>query len=115
MLAILNAITISACANSDSASRAVSHLPGTPISIGEDPLLTLGQLDGDTLQTFFRVRQPFLLGDDRIAVPLADANTIRVFDLDGNHVGSYGRPGPGPGEFTRLDQAWARGDTLEAY
>jgi hypothetical protein len=115
VVAVTSLMTVFGCGQNDSRSTAFTNEAGAPVSIETMPLLTLGEADGDTLQTFHQVRQPFLLGGDRVVVPLAGTNVIRVFDLGGSYLASFGRPGPGPGEFTRLDQAWARGDTLEAY
>lgn len=91
-----------------------------PLVIEEHPTLVLGKVsvdevatELDSAQLFFAVKTPFMLGDDRVVVP--QGHQIRVFDLDGKLVAQYGRTGSGPGEFTALSAAWARGDTLEAF
>lgn len=89
--------------------------PGAPAGIGVAPDLTVGDALGDTLQELFGVVTPFLLPDRRLVVPLAEAGMIRVFGPDGAFRRSLGRRGEGPGEFTGLAAAWARGDTIEAY
>lgn len=89
--------------------------PGTPLAIASDPLVSVGVASGDTAQEFGRVVTPFLLPDDRFAVPDGLAQVIRIFDLDGNALQSLGGQGEGPGEFSALARAWPRGDTIEAF
>lgn len=89
--------------------------PGAPLQIQETPSTCVGVLSGDSLQEFGRVVTPFLLPDQRLVVPLAGAREIRLFDLDGEYLATLGRPGEGPGEFSSLDAAWRRGDTVEAF
>lgn len=88
---------------------------GTPVAVGEEPRLAVGVVRGDSAEQFHDVATPFLLPDGRLAVPLTGAGTIRVFSPAGELVESLGRPGEGPGEFVRLDAAWHRGDTVEAW
>ena len=88
---------------------------GVPTSVAAEPRVRLGVLEGDPNQEFHRVTTPFLLPGDRVAVPLQGANAIRIFSLNGEFVQSLGSPGEGPGEFTALGEAWARGDTIEAF
>lgn len=88
---------------------------GTPVSIGEDARLSVGVVEGDTIEQFHDVVTPFLLPDGELVVPVAGASAIRVFAPDGRFLRSFGRPGEGPGEFTGLDAAWSRGDTIEAF
>jgi hypothetical protein len=87
---------------------------GTPIAIADTARLRLGVISGDSIQEFDRVVTPFLLADGRVVVPLRGKSVIRVFAPDGSHQATLGRYGEGPGEFTALAGAWARGDTIEA-
>ena len=87
---------------------------GTPISIAAQAKLSVGVVEGDTIQEFDRVVTPFLLPDGRLVVPVAGASAIRMFDEQGDLVASFGRAGAGPGEFRSLTAAWSRGDTIEA-
>jgi hypothetical protein len=84
------------------------------VGVEEIAQLDLGVLEGDTLEEFHQIRTPFLLPDGKLVVPLAGANTIRVFSANGEFVESLGRAGSGPGEFQDLAGAWPRGDTVEA-
>jgi hypothetical protein len=74
-------------------------------------------IEGDTLQQFDGVVTPFLLPDGSLVVPQGGRGTpvIRVFAPDGSFSRSLGGPGEGPGEFKALQQAWNRGDTIEAW
>ena len=94
-------------------ATSVSAVPGTPTEIAAEPWLSLGVSSGDTLQEFYRVRTPFLLPGERLAVPLGGSSEIRIFGLDGRFQKRLGREGEGPGEFVDLTAAWARGDTIE--
>ncbi|MFW6079458.1 MAG: 6-bladed beta-propeller, partial [Gemmatimonadota bacterium] len=77
--------------------------------------LSVGVLEGDTVEQFDQVVRPFLLPDGSLAVPVLGAHAIRIFSPDGEFVRSLGRRGEGPGEFVGLTDAWARGDTVEAF
>lgn len=89
--------------------------PGTPLAVAPDPLVSVGVASGDTAQEFGRVVTPFLLPNDRFAVPDGLAHVVRVFDLEGNPVQTLGGQGEGPGEFLSLSRAWPRGDTIETF
>ena len=64
--------------------------------------LRIGSSDGPGPDVFGSV--PTLIVDDlhRIWVVDAMANELRVFDSDGRHVRTVGRPGEGPSEFRRI-------------
>ena len=88
--------------------------PGAPIALSEVPILTVGERADDPTHEFDRVVTPFLFLNG-VGVPLSGEGTIRIFDSDGDLVRTLGASGEGPGEFTRLSSAWARGDTVEAF
>ncbi|MFC1661663.1 hypothetical protein ACFL3S_09465 [Gemmatimonadota bacterium] len=104
-----------ACAPDQDGTASVAVPPGTPIEIDETPYLSVGVVEGDSIQEFHRVVTPFLLPDGSLAIPVAGAHTIRVFDPDGRILSSLGRRGEGPGEFAFLGAAWPRGDTIEVF
>lgn len=88
------------------------QVAATPdLEVGSGPLA----LDVDAAQQFHEVRRPFLLDDGRLAVPDGGSRSIRVFHSDGSLDRTLGGSGEGPGEFRRLDEAWDRGDTIEAW
>jgi hypothetical protein len=90
-------------------------IEGVPVSVQDQATVSLGVLEGDSLQEFYLVVTPFLLPDGRVAVPLRSTNSIRLFSESGEYIGTFGREGQGPGEMTGLSSAWARGDTIEAF
>lgn len=89
--------------------------PGTPVRLSTAPRLSVGVLEGDTLEELHEVVTPFLLPNGNLVVPLAGSHAIRVFEPDGRFAGSLGGRGAGPGEFMSLRAAWPRGDTIEAF
>jgi hypothetical protein len=106
---------VAAC-NGDRGSAALpAPVTGAPVSMAAAARLSVGVIEGDSLQEFDRVVTPFLLPDGRLVVPLAGAGAIRVFGPTGAFVETLGRSGEGPGEFGSLSQAWPRGDTIEAF
>lgn len=116
VLALVSCLAAGCSPDGDGAEAAAAALPpGTPLEVEDAPRLSVGVLEGDTLQELDRVVTPFLLSDGSLVVPLAGASTLRVFAPDGSFAGALGRRGEGPGEFMRLSSAWARGDTLEAF
>ncbi len=64
--------------------------------------LRIGVMDGDGPELFGEI---IALRSDalgRIYVADSQASEIRVFDMDGRHVRSFGRTGAGPGELARI-------------
>jgi hypothetical protein len=108
-------VALSGCGDGENAPPAATPVPGTPMEMEPAPRLSLGVAEGDTTQEFFRVGAPFLLPDGQLVVPLGASSELRVFGPDGDFLGSLGRQGEGPGEFVALTEAWARGDTIEAF
>jgi hypothetical protein len=102
---------------SDSAGiRIVSnHVPEAEtasLAIREE--LRIGSLDGPEAYQLFQVRPMAAAPDGRLFVPLLRANEIRVFSESGEHLGTIGRTGEGPGEFTLLASVHVEGDLLFA-
>ena len=112
--AVLSAVS-SACGPGEGAAPVSSIPVGTPTAVAAAPFLSVGVLEGDSLEEFYRVVTPFLLSDGRLVVPLAGSRTLRVFGPGGEFLESLGRPGGGPGEFMSLNAAWPRGDIIEAF
>ena len=85
------------------------------VSVVRTLVLAIGAIEGSASVELSEVPPPFVLPDGKIVVPLASEGKIRVFDRDGGMQASYGGSGEGPGEFRYLTNAWARGDTIEAF
>ena len=80
-----------------------------------EPLLSIGTTEGESTFQLFRVADATRLADGRIVVANGGSLELLVFDAAGNHIGSWGGEGEGPGEFSRLNRVrpWA-GDSLIA-
>ena len=107
-------LSLCGCDADEDARPSLPGVRGIPVAVEEPPRLSVGVLSGDTNQEFYRVSTPFLLPDGRLVVPLRGSNVIRVFAADGAFIENLGGEGEGPGEFTGLESAWSRGDTIEA-
>ena len=64
----------------------------------------------------YQVSDAMRLPDGRIVVASSGDNEMRVFDAFGTHVGTWGGPGEGPGEFQYLElvEPWP-GDSIIAW
>ena len=92
-----------------SASSPTAHSGSTSFSLGETPLLTVGDVRSDAL-TLYEVAGGFLAADDLIIVANAGSHEILYVDLRGVVVGRVGRQGQGPGEFGSINWLQARAD-----
>ena len=70
----------------------------TVLQIAPEPLLRLGSEEEGPEQFGF-VMQGVLLEDARIAVVEGITSEVRLFELTGQHVRTFGGAGDGPGEF----------------
>lgn len=69
-------------------------------SADPDPILRVGSLEGDTPDVFGRISSLILVPGGGVVVTDALAGEIRRFSSTGEHRGSMGRLGEGPGEFS---------------
>lgn len=84
-------------------------------TLGQNPELSIGMLEGDTLYQLFRVTNGIFLSDGRIAISENGRLQLRVFGPDGSFLQGLGREGEGPGEFEFVVIVGALGtDTLVA-
>jgi hypothetical protein len=84
-------------------------------TLGQNPDLSIGTLDGDSLYQLFRVSGGVLLDDGRMVISENGRLQLRVFGADGVFQASFGREGEGPGEFTFIRILGVLGtDTLVA-
>lgn len=82
-------------------------------TVGEEPLLVVGDQADDPAHLFGRVVGAARLSDGSVAVVETAADEVRIFDETGAHLRSIGRLGDGPGEFRNAWFVWVRpGDTL---
>ena len=79
----------------------------------EEPVIRVGDAEGDQDQWFSTIRGLGLLSDGGVAAIDRDEREVRVFGAEGRHLQSMGREGEGPGEFRSAWYVWVLpGDTL---
>ena len=85
-------------------------------AVDPEPLVTIGEMDGDPAYIFARVVGVRLLPDGCIVVGDGSSGTLRVYGPDGRYEREMGGRGQGPGEFTYLSSlSIAPPDTIAAY
>ena len=106
----------------DSAGVRIAENPRPPAGsglgweIGPEPAVNIGSADGEDPYLFHRVWDMATLSGGRIAVADARAQEVRIFDLSGVHLATWGGEGEGPGEFRSLrGVARWRGDSVAAW
>lgn len=77
-------------------------LPASSWQIGERPVLSIGQADGDSTQELYRVTAALRLAPDTLVVVNGGTAEVRWYDGRGHLIRSVGRQGEGPGEFGEL-------------
>lgn len=78
-----------------------------------DPELRIGAVDGEQPYLLDRVTDAALLSDGRLIVVNGGTQEIRFFDKAGQHLGSVGGSGEGPGEFLGMQSVFVMpGDSL---
>lgn len=86
------------------------------VTLGSDPTLRLGSLDGQPEEQFGEVAGVLPLPDGGVAVLDGQAADVRLFDSEGGYRGTLGSKGQGPGEFqSPIDLGLLPGDTLAVY
>ncbi len=68
--------------------------------VDPDPVLQIGEREGERPYLFFRLRDALRAPDGRIVVMEGETPEIRVFGPNGKHIVSFGGPGDGPREFS---------------
>lgn len=85
-------------------------------TVDPEPLVTIGELNGDPAYIFARIAAVRLLADGRIVVADGSSGTIRLYGSDGVFERQMGGSGGGPGEFRYLSAIRiAPPDTIIAY
>ena len=65
-------------------------------TLGEEPTLSLGTMEGDDPYMFYFVRGANRLSDGSVAMMNNGSGEIRIFSSDGPHLRSMGGQGEGP-------------------
>ena len=81
------------------AENELAQLAVSDWSLEDQPVLSIGTVDGDSAYAFFRVISIDRLSDGSLLVTQAGPPHLRIFSADGAFVRSIGRVGDGPGEF----------------
>lgn len=89
---------------------------GKAWTVGAEPSIEIGTVDGAAEYQLSRVRGAVRLGDGRIVIALGDVKELRYYDASGRYLTTSGRAGGGPGEFKGLDAVHPyRGDSVVAW
>jgi hypothetical protein len=84
--------------------------------VSTQPILRIGEADGDSAYMFHNAVSSLRLADGRIVVLNSGSNQLRIYDAKGKLVFSKGRRGNGPGEFVRAIRLYSVArDTLVVY
>ena len=82
-------------------------------ALSDEPILSIGAVEGDEPHLFHQVRDAARLSDGSIAVVDGSSREVRIFSAKGEHLRSMGGVGDGPGEFRGPWLLWVLpGDTL---
>ncbi len=103
----------------DSAGVTIVESTGLPEAgaggwaLSQEPSLTIGTFQGDTLYQLYRVSGGTRLPDGRIVLSDNGSFQVRIFGPDGTFQESWGREGEGPGEFQSIQVVGRlKGDTV---
>lgn len=98
-------------------NRATALDADAPWTVGAEPMLDLGTVEGEGPEAFFRVSDVHRAPDGRVFVADAGSAEVRVFSADGSHLATWGGEGDGPGEFRAPGTLlpWPAGDTLGVW
>ena len=89
----------------------VEHVVNTPPEYGAEPTLVgeeefrIGVVEGGGPTSFGLIRSVAVLPDGRFAVADAQAEEVRLFASDGQHLHTFGGEGEGPGELKGMQGA----------
>ncbi len=84
--------------------------------VAAEPLVDIGELEGEEPYQLFQVRGAVRLSEGQIVVANGGSNELRYFDGRGRYLKSAGRKGGGPGEFEGLGAPLpVGGDSVAVY
>lgn len=119
-------VVVAGCTSPDKAPRwTVADSAGIEIvanaggaeewTLSGDPTVTLGVVDQGGPTEFFRIADIAMLDGGALAIANSGTEEVRLFSPTGRFLGSFGREGHGPREFTRLSRVDAYSDSLMTY
>jgi hypothetical protein len=110
---LLLVLYAAACGGDDAAE---TDLP-EPVGLPPEPIVSIGGIDSGPEYTFARVTGGVLLAEERgFAILETQAREVRRYSPRGEHAGTFGRAGAGPGEFglpVALAPGW--GDSVHVW
>ena len=90
--------------------------PETAWRLSQEPITSIGGMEGDPSQELYRVRSATRLTNGNIVIANAGTNELRFFRPDGSYLRSAGGEGGGPGEFRSVSLvSRLAGDSLVAF
>ena len=90
--------------------------PGAEWTLGVEPRLVIGVLEGRDEYQMYQVGGVLVLEDGRVAVANGGSSQVRYYDAGGRFLTATGKDGEGPGEFRSLGKLMRfRGDSLMAF
>jgi hypothetical protein len=78
-------------------------------TLTQEPLLSIGEMEGPDEYTLYRSGSAVRLDDGRIAVANGGSQEIRFYDEEGRFLHGSGGDGEGPGEFRSVGFIWRLG------
>jgi len=94
-------------------TRQLTWEAGEEWSVSPEPLLEIGERDGEDPYQFFQLAGGLRLPDGRIVVLNSGSTQIRIFSGDGRFLTEFGGQGDGPEEFRAVSAVkYLGGDTL---
>lgn len=106
---VVGLMALAACSDSS------DHVNTPEWVVSDTPLVSIGELEGETAYLFQSIIDAELLSDGRVVIADGGLSVIRVFDSAGALLSELGGSGEGPGEFQTLRSIWTQGDTLVAW
>lgn len=82
---------------------------GETWSLSEEPVLSIGAVDGPEEYLLYRSSSAIRLEDGRIVVSHGGSQELRFYDSQGRYLDASGTDGEGPGEFRSVGFIWRLG------
>lgn len=89
--------------------------PGQGWTVSPEPVVDIGEMEGDEAYQLFRVTTALRLANGSIVITNRGTQELRWYDSGGRHVRNAGGEGGGPGEFDSLFGMSIDHDTLHAH
>ena len=101
--------------STDSAGIRIIAGTDTPPQLDVTPIVSIGALQGDEAHTFNEIVDVELRNNGSVYVLDSGDNTVKVYDLSGQHLFSFGHEGEGPEEFLAASALISWPDTIAVF